>query len=147
MTDPVEAAIELANSHSEKDWDPKDGERCWMSHSLTGEKGWIVKRNGRIHVRFNHGDWETTRAYNATQWIADKQHRHFNRQQIVKVAFEADRELCMLLGERKLAMRTWNKLTDAQRRSWMDKGPKRLKVREELYKMIVNHLEKVTQVV
>lgn len=141
----LEEATAKALAAKTPDWDPEDHERFWMNHSTTGEKGWLVRRHGVLHVKLNRPD-DTSRPYRANDWMPDRAHRPFTRQQIVKAAFEFDRELCLMLGDRRLASRQWNSLTERQRRQWMEKGPETPPIRRKMFRLITEEMESVIRV-
>ena len=141
----LEEATAKALAAKTPDWDPEDQDRFWLTHSIRGDKGWLVRRQGRLHVKLNRPD-DTVRPYHSNEWVPDRAHRPFTRQQIVKAAFEFDRELCLLLGDRQRASRKWAQLSDRQRRSWMDKGPQTPAIRKKMFRLITEELESVVRV-
>ena len=141
----LDEAVQRVLGRKEVDWDPQENERFWLTHMRTGDQGWLVRRDGTLHVKLNRPD-DTALRYRQGEWVADRARRPFTRQQIVKSAFEFDRELCMMLGERQLASRNWAQLTDKQRQAWMVKGPTRPKLRARMFKLITEELESVVRV-
>lgn len=141
----LDEAIAKTLAQKSKDWDPPEHERFWLTHHRTGDQGWLCRRHGTLHVKLNRPD-DTALIFRKHEWLPDRAHRPFTRQQIVKAAFEFDRELCLSIGERQLASRKWSKLTDKQRQAWMDKGPTRPKLRARMFKLITEELEQVVRV-
>ena len=125
------------------DWDPLDHDRCWVTHVQSGEKGWIVRRVGRVCVKLNRPSCDSTRPYRAVDWKPDLAHRPLSKIQIARIAFEADRQLLHEIGERVKSRRSWNALNEKQRSAWMDKGPARPKLRAELYERVTSLLKDV----
>ena len=143
----IEGALEEVRAAESSDWDPKDENRFWLCHHQTGEKGWLVKRNGQIHVRLNRPSCDSTRPYRAPEWAPDRARRPFTAMQIAEAAFEADKVVCRHLGERRLSVRKWSKLTDRQKTAWIREGPKKPEIRAKLYAEIRGLLESVVQVI
>jgi hypothetical protein len=104
-------------------FEPLIAERVWYQHTQTGDRGYLVRREGKDAIRkdrpstddytFNVGEWKL--AADAT----DK----FSAVQIAQVQFEADKKLCWALGMPELAKRDWVNLTEKARLKWMKDGP------------------------
>jgi hypothetical protein len=104
-------------------FEPSPSDREWFSDAKTGDRGWLVRRDGRQYVRLDRGENETLRPYQEHGWIPLKEVRPLTRMQLSQVAFEADRKLCFYLGLHNEARREWLSLSDEARIKWMAKGP------------------------
>ena len=134
MIDEAVAAVEKVD---EPNWDPEIKDRFWVTRIPQGDKGYLCKRNGRVSVRYDRPNCDMARPYRKGQWVPARDQLAFTRQQAVMVAYAADRELCLLLGQHRLHDRSWATLTEAQRRSWLERGPKSHPMRAQMYEYIV----------
>lgn len=104
-------------------FEPLATDRVWYQHQQTGDRGYMVKREGRDAIRKDrpmHDDF----TFNVAEWalFVDKADR-FSAIQIAQVQFEADKKLCWALGMPELAKREWLDLTEKARLKWMKDGP------------------------
>lgn len=111
-----------------------------------GELGWLVRRDGKSMVKLDRPNQDIVKPYVASEWLPEVPQRPLARQQLARVAFEADRELCRSLGAFAHAMRTWQRLNEHERKEWTEKGPKEAAgPRVTLYKSIMLGLEPYTR--
>lgn len=117
-------------------WDPRPHEREWYSHRDTGERGYLVRRDGLDVIRENKTQYEVIHKLDHN-WKEDKGHRPLNMAQLARVAFIADRELCKAIGLHDVARREWEFLSEADRSEWIrGKGPKKPQLRADLFEAV-----------
>ena len=108
-----------------KDYDPPKHERKYYRHGTTGDLGWLVLRDGKDWIRLDRGEGadEHLRPFRRLDWIEEHEHREMSQAHIARVAFEADKALCMALGMHERGQLDWMKLSDEARIKWVDRGP------------------------
>jgi hypothetical protein len=121
--------------------DPPPAKRVFYRHLETGDRGYMVERDGKPAIKWDRpfaGD--TT--HELTRWKKeDDAVPLFSEHNIAMVAFAADKECARALGQVDIAQRQWLELSEKQRRDWMTDGPKvKLGPRRELYEAIVKAL-------
>jgi len=128
----------------EPDWDPRPDERVWYSHTRTGDRGFLVRRDGKDMIRLDRpGDDQAVRKLNS-EWQTDHDYRPLTRHHVGQVTFEADKRLCWPLGLHSLGNREWLSLSDKERIAWMNQGPPD-GVRLAVWKAIVEALREISQ--
>jgi hypothetical protein len=127
------------------DFDPRPEQRELVRSASTGELGWLVRRSGESMVRLDRPNQEILKRYVAGEWLPEVPQRPLARQQLARVAFEADRELCRSLGAYAHALRTWSRMDDHQRKVWAEKGPDSPAARVTLYKSIMAGMDSYTR--
>lgn len=128
-----------------KDEDPPEYEREWVRHATTGDRGYMVVRNGERMVKYDRPGQEMLRKYNEQQWLPDREKRPFARFHVGRVQYEADAQLCFFLGKYDRYRLKWESLTDGQRKGWIEKGPpKSQEARAMLWTAIKMALEPYT---
>lgn len=105
------------------DYDPPAQAREWFRHVQDGQLGWKVIRAGKTMIKLDRVAQPIEMNYRETDWIAETEHRPLTRWQIAKVAFEADKALCIALGDVAGSKRQWLDLRDEARQRWIEKGP------------------------
>jgi hypothetical protein len=126
------------------DYEPELEERLFYRSRATGDKGFIVKRDGRLYVKLDRPNQEILRVYAEQDWIPAFDIRPLTRMALGQVAFEADRKLCFFLGLHEKSRREWLSLSDDQRIRWIKYGPVE-KERRLLWESILKGLEGLTQ--
>lgn len=122
------------------DWDPKsDDAKSWYRHATTGERGFLVRRDGKSYVKLDRPNQEILRRLDESQ-IEEDATRPLMPIHVAKVCFDADKALCMALGLMDKARADWDKLTDLQRQAWITVGPKKPAQRASLYATLKEHL-------
>lgn len=118
--------------------DPKPSDRVYYRHLETGDRGYLVEREGRPAIKWDRPFAGDT-SFELTRWKKeDDAVPLFSAHQVAMVAFAADKECCRALGIVDIAQRQWLDLSEKQRRDWMKDGPKaKLGPRRELYEAIV----------
>jgi hypothetical protein len=131
---------------TEGDWDPPQHERLYFRSAESGQLGWQVVRGGKVMVRYDRPDEEILRPYNAAEWVAEKEHRPITRAQAAQVAFEADRKLCVLLGQHDPKRRDWSMMHEDARIKFVDEGPLGPPaVRMDVFRAIMSSLDRVSR--
>ncbi|MDX2253275.1 MAG: hypothetical protein NW202_13400 [Nitrospira sp.] len=125
---------------SEAERDPPEHLRVWFRSTKDGQLGYMVKRDGRDHIRLDRPGEEIVKPFKADLWQPEHQVRKMAHAQTVQIAFEADRQLCKALGDFQRASKEWQSLKDEERIAWMRHGPKGPRVRVELYRAIIDTL-------
>lgn len=124
----------------EDDWDPEPAERSYYSHAVTGDYGWMVRRDGKDAIRMDRPGTEDIRTFTPTEWVAKTDVRPLQLSQLAQVAFAADRQLCRCLGLHQFAKADWASLTQEKRRAWIEKGPQNHPDRKKLYEVVMGTL-------
>lgn len=118
-------------------WDPPDHERTYYRHTMTGDLGWLVRRDGKDYIKYDRPSHIMERPFRDQDWIAEREHRPLTRLQLAQVAFEADKRLCFFLGLHDQSRREWLSLKDEQRIAWSSAGPPNKGGRQELYQAVM----------
>jgi hypothetical protein len=118
--------------------DPPPNKREYYLHLETGDRGYLVERDGKPAIK-----WDRAMARDTTHELHKWKKQIdevplFSLHQIAMVAFVADKEVCRALGQVDIAQRLWVDLTEKQRRDWMMDGPKaKTGPRRAVYKAIL----------
>lgn len=123
-----------------EDWDPAISDRAWYESKQTGDRGWMVRRDGKEAIKLDRVGVDEIRPFHDSEWKPILNRRPLTKHAITLVAFAADRELLKALGEHQKSRTEWASLSQAQRRKWMLEGPKEPATRAELYKVIMEAL-------
>jgi hypothetical protein len=129
---------------SGKDWDPRPAERTYYRSNKTGDRGYLVRRDGRDMVRLDQPMHEALRRLDPNEWQPDHELRRLSRPQMAMVAWVADQELARALGFPADAKREWRDIPEHKRIKWMETGPKN-PVRKFLFEAIMETLEEVNR--
>jgi hypothetical protein len=114
---------------SESNWDPPKNQREFVRHRLTGDLGWLVRRDGREHVKYDRPDHDQTVPVrrddkgNFLDWVREKEPAPLTSYQVAIVAYEADRALDRYLGNLRRP-KAWIDMSEDDRRRWANDGPK-----------------------
>lgn len=129
--------VEFAHKPAEErevEWEPKENERTWYSHAVSGDRGYLCRRTGRDMIRLDRpNDPHAIMPFNPQQWIVDREHRPLTAMASTRIAYEADRLLCRALGDHGRAKKEWNMCTERIRLLWMREGPSKPEIRRTLY--------------
>jgi hypothetical protein len=104
-------------------WDPADHERSYYRHVMTGDLGWMVRRDGKDCIRLDRPNQEIVKPFREQEWIPEHEHRPITRLQLVQIAYEADRKLCFFLGLHADARKEWASMREQDRLRWAQHGP------------------------
>lgn len=119
-------------------------EKQWFRHATTGDRGYLVERNGEQFIRYDRPGEEMLRKYNEQQWLPDRDKRPFARYHVGLVQYEADSKLCFFLGMYDRTRKKWESLTDEERKKWMEHGPQKTPSRAAVWAAIKAALEPYT---
>lgn len=124
--------------NSEEALDPPPGKREYYVHLETGDRGYLVTRDGKPAIKWDRPmAKDTTHEVHKWKKMADEVPL-FSLHQIAMVAFAADKEVCRAMGQVDIAQRLWVDLGEKQRRDWMQDGPKaKTGPRRAVYQAIV----------
>jgi len=123
-------------------WDPAPHERTYYRHALTGDLGWLVRRDGAEHILLDRPGQEIAKPFKPGEWTVEAEYRPLTRMQFAQVAFAADKALCLALGKHLLARREWLSMRDEDRIVFMQMGPRAGGGRQELFEAIMASLER-----
>ena len=105
--------------------DPAPDRRTYFRNIATGDRGYLVERHGATHVKYDRPNVDQTVLYHADKWTQElATERRFNAHEVAKVAFAADRQLCVSLGLHKTSKVEWHSLPEDERIRWVKEGPK-----------------------
>lgn len=134
--------------------DTPAAERRYFRHTTNGDRAYLVEdTEGRQFMRLDRpvGGYSRTGAADMpytestqSKWAEDRERRPVTEFQFARVAFEADKALCIARGDHEAGRRTWLGLKDHQRRLWKNRGPTTDPVRAELWQAIMGVLLKET---
>lgn len=129
--------------------EPKASERVYYRHRDTGELAYLVRFGDKAKLRLNRPGELILRQLN-DQWFKDEDFgAKLEPMQRAKVALEADKALCEVLGLIPLARRDWTRMNDRQRISWCHNGPEALgdptpdAVRRQLWQKVMSVMERL----
>lgn len=106
------------------DHDPEPRDRVWYEHRQTGDRGWMVRRDGKDWIRLDRGPRvERLQPVNPAAWRQVNDYRPMTEHQLAQVAFEADRKLCFFLGQHERSRKEWESLSDKARIRYVKEGP------------------------
>jgi hypothetical protein len=123
--------------------EPPEHERVYYRHVSTSDMAYAVTKEGKPYIKYDRPNEERVLPFNPSNWIAVDTYRPIPEAQLVQVAFEADKRLCLLLGYHDLARREWIGLTETQRIKWMRHGPQVPPVRQRLFQAIKDVLNRI----
>lgn len=137
---------------SAENWDPLPAQREFYRHRLTGDLGWLVRREGREHIRYDRGPaFELTIAVRrddkgaVIDWNQEKAPAPLNDYHLGMIAWQADCELQRHLGEIG-RIKQWRDLRQEDRVKWIQEGPQDgSPMRREVYQAIKSALEPFTK--
>lgn len=134
------------------DFDPEKRNRNYYRHEMTGDLGWVVRRDHREHMKYDRGaDTDLTVAIRRDDkgavvgWVPEKEPAPLTRFQAAVVAHAADRELFRFTGQPGKA-KAWIDLSEEKRRDWIQSGPKEEgTMRQEVYDAVMEALDAYTE--
>jgi hypothetical protein len=129
--------------------DPAPENRVYYRHIDSGQRAFLVIREGQERLRIDHGpNTDVVVPLDPTRWSIDKESRPLNRAHLGEIAFVADRALCVRLARHVEARVQWRDLSDKERADFIEKGPRAFgampPIRVELYRAMLRALEPYT---
>lgn len=115
-------------------------ERKWFRHALTGDRGFMVKRDGKDMMQYDRPAAEIIVPYNPSQWREDDESFPMGPMQAAEIAYLADQRYLYYIGEYAKAKRGWLALREEERLRWCKDGPPGAGVRSQLFAAIVGTL-------
>lgn len=109
-------------------WDPAPAQRQFFRHRLTGDLGWLVRRDGRESMRFDRGDFDQTVQVRrddkggVIDWNPEKPPAPLNDYHVGMIAFVADTELQRHTGDIG-RIKKWLDMREEDRNRWIRQGP------------------------
>lgn len=132
-------------------WDPEPGQRQFFRHRLTGDLGWLVRRDGREAIRFDRGSFDQTvqvrrDAENGViDWTPEKPPSPLNDYHVGMIAFVTDTELQRHTGDIG-RVKKWLDMREEDRHRWIRLGPQDgSPIRRDVYEAIRQALEPYTK--
>ena len=119
-------------------------ERVYYRHIQTGDRYYLVEKDGKKRVRSDTGVGELP--FSEHEFIPDRETRPLTGYVLAEAAFAADKAICRGLGLHRLADRDWRMLSDEARLAWTEDGPgpKADPARKDAWVAIVGALRKYT---
>lgn len=111
--------------------DPPPHERCYFRNSVSGNLGWLVKRNGKDAIRLDRLDECIVPM--GPDWKPEVQKLSLTDFQIAQVAYEADRKLGFFSGRQR--PKDWSMLPEDERLKFAEDGPSG-ELRQKLFRAI-----------
>lgn len=97
--------------------------RRWYRRRTDGQLGYMVERHGREMIKLDRPKDDAVEPFNSQLWEPTSSERPITRQQVARIAFDADRALCKMLALHGEARKDWLDLSDPQRLAWIAEGP------------------------
>lgn len=125
---------------TEANSDPTPDRRVYYKNVATGDRGFMVRRHGADHIRYDRPGSDQTRLFHADEWTLEQQSRRLPAHEIAQVAFAADRRVCRVLGKLQESRKDWIDLDNEERVRWVKEGPKvpANSMRARVWRAIVN---------
>lgn len=123
-------------------WDPEPKERTWYRSTQTGDRGYLVRRDGKDRVRLDRPNEDIHRPLNGDDWALDEDYRPYTRFQVSHLAWQTDRLLLRMMGLPNDSRLDWSTLSEEKRMKFMKSGPEDDGLRSELWSAIMGVLEK-----
>jgi hypothetical protein len=131
----------MTDAHS----DPPEGKRVFFRHYTTGDKAYLVTREGKQHIKYDRPYDQSTMLFRKEEWVPDEHPEPFSIGQTIQVAYATDRALCGMLGMHVEAKKQWASLSERERANFMLNGPKEPAIRAQVYKALKKMLEPFTR--
>jgi hypothetical protein len=120
--------------------DPPLGDRVYYRSNVTGERGFLVTRNGEQRVKMDRPGEELTRRLD-TEWKSERVPVSMTDMQKVQVAWATDQVFCRVLGNRAANKKEWLSMSPDERISFLENGPGDSGRRDALFLAIMGALK------
>ena len=117
----------MTTTTSNPNWDPLPNEREYVRSSRTGDRGYLVRREGKDVVRLDRPMQELLFP-KGPEWVADEFGSLLLESQVAHICFAADRAICGAVGLHMESRKGWQDLSDAERLKFLGDGPPRTQV-------------------
>lgn len=120
--------------------DPTPDRRTYYRNVSTGDRGYMVKRFGADHMRYDQPGHDRTIPFKTDDWVLEQQSRQLAAHEVAQVAYAADMRLCKTLGKIREAETPWLNLRNEERVRWVKEGPKAPadSMRARVWRAVVN---------
>lgn len=124
------------------DWDPEPARRAYYKNSVSGDWGWLVRREGNDVIKLDRPGVDEIRRFDPGEWQPRDAPKPLQPAHLAMVAYQADKTLCRVLGGElmRFTKGDWLDLSQEQRRAWIEKGPPTHPDRRALYAAIMGAL-------
>lgn len=111
----------------------------WYRRKTDGQLGFMVEVDGKEVIRLDRpSEPGAVERFSDQRWEPVSVDRPVNRSQVARIAFAADRALCLMLALHGEARKEWVGLSDKERIAFVQGGPPAdPPLRRELYQAIV----------
>lgn len=117
--------MSLDELEPKRNWDPKPHERTYYRDAVTGDLGWMVRRNGIDHIRLDRPADNIEQPYDVTRFTMDREPAKLTSAMVAQIAFAAHKQLCLLTGKFAESKKDWARdMKVEDRAKWMKDGPK-----------------------
>lgn len=103
--------------------DPEPADRVYYRHVMDGDRGYLVVREGVQCIKLDRPNQVIFQRFSEHDWAPDTTTVEIPVAAMIRVAFEADRELRRALGDYAGAKLTWENMDRAQKLRWEEQGP------------------------
>lgn len=117
-------------------YDPPVAERKWFRHQMTGDAGYLVRRDGKVHIRYDRPGIDQTILFKEAQWIEETNDAPLTAYQVGQICYAADKQLSYFLGLHDKARKDWLSMRDEDRIAFVQNGPVNPVIRQEVYRAI-----------
>jgi hypothetical protein len=122
-------------------WEPKPDERKYYRNPVDGQRGWLVRRDGKDCIRLDRPMEDL--CVSMAGWKEDRQAHVMSPHAAAKIAYIADQALCAATGE-YFPKKEWIDLADKERIRFMKDGPDVGGFRDEFHLGIKELLKDLT---
>jgi hypothetical protein len=124
--------------------DPTPDQRVYYRSHQDGQRAYLVRRNGKDMLRLDRPMEEILHPLDDT-WKPDVQQHPLTPHAVAKVAFVADIAIQQAMGVHLKPQDTeWLSLKEEKRIKWMEEGPTKEGIRQDLYDAIMGTLSSLT---
>ena len=104
-------------------WEPEPEDREWFRNRQTGELGYKVIRDGINKIRKDRPMEDLCTPFSDTQWKPEEERRPLTEHQLARIAFAADKEMCVFLGLHERSRQEWLSMSESAKFGWVKEGP------------------------
>ena len=102
---------------------PPLSEREYFTHKQTGDRGYLVTRNGELRIKHDQDSHDRLVSYNHL-WERETPDETIPIQRIGEACFEIDRIYCHAIGKHGETLKKWRELSRREKDGWMNRGPR-----------------------